>query len=83
MKTIKKILIHFIENNFLTFCVLLFFLSVYPLAIFAEEQSQFAEMARERQYPGGSEESDLKVQQKAAASSKIKLTDHQESDEGF
>ena len=78
----KNSLIRFIKKNFLVFC-LLFFSIIFVRVAFAEEQSQFTEMARERQYPGGADESDLKVQQKTAASSKTKQNDHQESEEGF
>lgn len=82
MKTMKKVLINFIKINF--FCLFsFFFLATYPLVIVAEEQSQFTEIARERQYAGGHDESDLKVQQKAVSNSKAKPADRQESDEGF
>ena len=78
----KKTLLLSFENYFLA----LFFLgsiALIPAVAFAEEQSQFTEMARERQYPGGRDESDLKVQQKTSANTKTKPVDRQESDEGF
>lgn len=49
----------------------------------AEEQSPFNEIARERLYVGGLDESDLRVQQVHTAGIKNKPTDTQESNEGF
>lgn len=49
----------------------------------AEENSDYAEKARERRYVGGADESDLKVQ-KAVANSKAKpVEESDESNEGF
>ncbi len=50
----------------------------------AEEGSKYSEIARERQYVGGKDESDLKVQQVTVVNPKNKpVTDPQESNEGF
>ena len=49
----------------------------------AEEQSQYTEVARERRYVGGADESDLKVQANTTAAAKNKAAPAQESNEGF
>lgn len=49
----------------------------------AEEQSPFTEIARERRYTGGPDESDLKVQTAPTTAAKNKPTSAQESNEGF
>lgn len=50
----------------------------------AVEEAQFAEKARLRQYPGGADESDLKVQAHLVISAKNKNNDMAEdSSEGF
>lgn len=48
----------------------------------AEENSDYAEKARERRYVGGADESDLKVQ-KAVTNTKSKAEENDESNEGF
>lgn len=56
------------------------FLSAFAIA---EENSDFAEKARDRRYVGGADESDLKVQ-KAVTNSKAKpVEESDESNEGF
>lgn len=50
---------------------------------FAEEASRYSESARERQYLGGVDESDLKVQQKLTTASKMAPVENIESNEGF
>ncbi len=49
----------------------------------AAEDSAFAEKARTRQYAGGADESDLKVQANMATSQKVKPEPNQEATEGF
>ena len=57
---------------------------IMSTAVHADEDSQYAEIARLRQYPSGKDESDLKVQPvlNTAQSKKKKLTDT-EPNEGF
>ncbi len=54
-----------------------------PMGAFAAEDSAFAEKARSRQYVGGPDESDLKVQAKVLKLQKSKNETNTEEDEGF
>ncbi|MBC7741403.1 MAG: hypothetical protein H7061_04345 [Bdellovibrionaceae bacterium] len=71
-----------ISKYFMLAPILLSILS-FPALSNAAEDSAFAEKARTRQYPGGADESDLKVQQVVAAVQKTKAEASQESNEGF
>lgn len=69
---------------------ILFFLSTSYLIILlsdsalADEGSKYSEVARERQYIGGKDESDLKVQPASAVPSKVKpAAEPVENNEGF
>jgi hypothetical protein len=55
----------------------------FSLVTIAEENSEFAEKARERRYVGGADESDLKVQRTLTANPKAKSQDPDETNEGF
>ena len=75
------------KNNSQIISILIFvaltsiFLAVPKVS--AEEQSQYTEVARERRYVGGADESDLKVQANGSTAAKNKPAATQESNEGF
>ena len=63
---------------------LILFINFFTAICFAEE-TEFSEKARTRQYSGGADESDLKVQQQVSAETKktkVETTDP-EDEEGF
>ena len=74
-----------IKSYFIYTLVLLAVTSVFITSekALAEEQSQYTEVARERRYVGGPDESDLKVQASTATAAKNKPAAGQESNEGF
>jgi len=78
------------KNHFLNTCYTLFASLMFVGALLISEktlagdESQFAEKARLRQYPGGADESDLKVQAHLVISAKNKNNDMvEDSSEGF
>ncbi len=64
-------------------CAVNFIILSTSLAL-ADEGSKYSEVARERQYVGGKDEADLKVQAPSAVPSKAKpATEPVENNEGF
>jgi hypothetical protein len=57
--------------------------SLYSAAIWAAEDSTFIEIAGSREYPGGADESDLKVQTQLLKLQKSKNETVIEDEEGF
>ena len=70
----KKLIIHFFQM-----CLVL----ASPFVVKAAEDSEFVQVARDRYYLGGPDETDLKVQLRLVPNEKYKNLDTQESDEGF
>ena len=65
----------------LLFCLMVS--SLFSSMSFAIEDSEIAEKARNRQFTGGADEEDLKVQQLPTKDQKNKTDANQEANEGF
>lgn len=75
-------------KNFISKPILFFasacLLTVLPSMLQADEGSKYSEVARERQYVGGKDESDLKTQAPSAVANKNKsVAEPVENNEGF
>ncbi|OFZ31894.1 MAG: hypothetical protein A2622_11790 [Bdellovibrionales bacterium RIFCSPHIGHO2_01_FULL_40_29] len=70
------------NKSFLSLMSLVFVL-ITPIMSYAEEDSMYVQMARDREYVGGLDESDLKVQSSLVPNENNKNLDNPESEEGF
>ena len=68
------------KSPYILFSVIIFAFSIFAVA---SEDSVYAEKARTRQYPGGADESDLKVQAQIPKLQKSKNETSVEDEEGF
>ncbi len=78
----SKISFHPFQNLFILKLGLIFSFTAFLSIANAAEDSDYVQVARDRQYVGGQEESDLKVQVKLLTV-ELNSESHAESEEGF